>query len=161
MEAYWPMITGKTSALLGCCAELGALTAKVDPDRRADFRQFGVSLGLAFQVLDDWLGIWGNTVATGKSVESDLVSGKKTLPVVYALSRGGEFARRWMSGPVSLADLPAVIGMLDEIGVSEFTLRKAAELTEEAQTALKRAVPSDERSAALSELTDTLLRRNK
>jgi geranylgeranyl diphosphate synthase type I len=161
MEAYWPMITGKTSALLGCCADLGALCAGADQDRRANFRQFGISLGLAFQVLDDWLGIWGDSEAIGKSVESDLVSGKKTLPVVFALSRGGEFAQRWMGEPVTLADLPVVVRMLDESGASEYTLQKAAELTEQAQAALKRAVPSEDQSAALRELTANLLKRNK
>ncbi|HEX2979271.1 MAG TPA: polyprenyl synthetase family protein, partial [Anaerolineaceae bacterium] len=71
---YWPMVGGKTAALLGCCVELGALVAGAEPAIRADFRQFGISLGLAVQAWDDWLGIWGDAALTGKSTESDLVS---------------------------------------------------------------------------------------
>jgi len=161
LEAYWPMITGKTSALLGCCTELGALIAGASIEQRADFRQFGISLGLAFQVLDDWLGIWGDSGEIGKSVESDLVSGKKTLPVVYGLEVGGDFAQRWMQGPIYPENVPDVVRMLDDVGAAEFTLQKAAELTTQAQQALRRAVPDESQSALLRELTESLLKRNK
>jgi geranylgeranyl diphosphate synthase, type I len=89
MEAYWPMIGGKTAALISCCTELGAVAAGADEHRRAAFHAYGDNLGLAFQVLDDWLGIWGDAGQTGKSVESDLASGKKTLPVLYAIGKDG------------------------------------------------------------------------
>jgi geranylgeranyl diphosphate synthase, type I len=161
MTAYWPMISGKTSALLGCCAEFGALSAGADPERRENFRQFGISLGLAFQVLDDWLGIWGDEEMTGKSAQGDLVSGKKTLPVVYALEQGGDFARRWIQGSITAADVPEAVRMLDAVGAGTFTLEKASELTHQAQAALKRAVPDDEASTGLRELTQSLLKRNK
>jgi geranylgeranyl diphosphate synthase type I len=59
LEAYWPMIGGKTSALLGGCAELGALVGRAETEKRAAFREFGVKLGLAFQVLDGNLGRCG------------------------------------------------------------------------------------------------------
>jgi geranylgeranyl diphosphate synthase type I len=160
-DAYWPMISGKTSALLGCCAELGALCAGVQDSRRDAFKQYGIALGLAFQVLDDWLGIWGDTQATGKSVESDLVSGKKTLPVVYALGRKGEFARRWLSGPVEPADVNAVVKLLEDAGAGEYTLAQASDLTAKAQEALRTAMPDEDRTGVLIELTAALLKRNK
>ena len=70
LEDYWPMIGGKTSALLACCAELGALVGGASVQRREHFRAFGYALGLAFQVLDDWLGIWGDAAVTGKSTDT-------------------------------------------------------------------------------------------
>jgi len=82
---YWEMICGKTAALLQAACGLGALCAFADAKRIGAYESFGRLLGLAFQVQDDYLGIWGDETHTGKSVESDLVSGKKTLPIVYGL----------------------------------------------------------------------------
>lgn len=165
VEAYWPMIGGKTSALLSCCCELGALVAGAAETRRDAFRRFGYSLGLAFQVLDDWLGIWGDTMLTGKSAESDLVSGKKTLPVVYGLSKNGEFACRWQRGAVQPEEVPAVARMLESEGAKAYTLETAEKLTGQALEALAEAtaggVSDCERQASktLQELTQALLRR--
>jgi geranylgeranyl diphosphate synthase type I len=161
-DAYWPMIGGKTSALLASCCELGALTAGVESSRRAAFRDYGYNLGLAFQVLDDWLGIWGEPDQTGKSTESDLVSGKKTLPVVYGLRKDGAFARRWMQGGIRPEEAPALAHMLDLEGAQAYTLEAARRLTEQATRALECAVaPRAEAGAAdaLQELTHALLQR--
>lgn len=159
MEAYWPMIGGKTSALLSCCAEFGAICAQAGEERRAAFRAYGEHLGLAFQVLDDWLGIWGDAAHTGKSTESDLASGKKTLPVLYALGRGGQFAQRWARGPVSLQEVPQVARMLEEEGAGRYTLETAERLTEKAYQALEQAACDNPAGQALTELTQQLLRR--
>ncbi len=83
LEAYWPMVRGKTAALLAACTELGALVAEQDIPIRSAYRELGHYLGLAFQVQDDLLGIWGDAAVTGKSNESDLLEGKKSLPVLY------------------------------------------------------------------------------
>jgi len=165
LDAYWPMIGGKTSALLSCCCELGALSAGVGEGQRAIFREYGSSLGLAFQVLDDWLGIWGDVALTGKSAESDLVSGKKTLPVITALSKDGPFARRWALGKIASQEVPALAQMLEEEGIYAYTLETAENLTTQAVEALQqatRACSSDGQvnaAQALQELTHSLLRR--
>ena len=161
IEAYWPMIGGKTSALLSCSSELGALAAGVvEEDRLANFREYGYSLGLAFQVLDDWLGIWGDSSLTGKSVESDLSSGKKTLPVLYGLSKNGAFARRWMAGKIAPEEVPAVAQLLREEGAHAYTRETAGRLTEQSLDALRQAVCPGSASQALEELTHLLLERN-
>jgi geranylgeranyl diphosphate synthase, type I len=165
MDAYWPMIGGKTSALLACCTELGALVAGANGDCRGAFREYGHSLGLAFQVLDDWLGIWGDVALTGKSAESDLVSGKKTLPVVYGLSKDGPFARRWMQGKITPEEASALARMLEEEDASVYTLETAGRLTSQAISALQAAIShsrtgcAGDASNALDELTDMLLKR--
>jgi geranylgeranyl diphosphate synthase type I len=159
------MIGGKTSALLACCCELGALAAKVGEDRRANFREYGFSLGLAFQVLDDWLGIWGDVALTGKSAESDLVSGKKTLPVLYALSQAGPFARRWQQGEIHPEEVPALAQALVDEGAYQYTLETAERLTAQSLSALHSATATEtggcenQAGLALQALTHALLRR--
>ena len=63
---YIEMISGKTAALLGLCAQLGALIASCDDERSTHFGRFGLDLGIAFQIHDDILGIWGDEAKTGK-----------------------------------------------------------------------------------------------
>lgn len=79
---------GKTPSLLAAACALGALAARAEAERVDALRQFGRRLGLAFQLVDDLLGIWGDTAVTGKPVGSDLRSRKKSLPVVAALAGG-------------------------------------------------------------------------
>lgn len=165
VDDYWPMIGGKTSALLACCAELGALVSGADEACQKSFREYGYSLGLAFQVLDDWLGIWGDVALTGKSAESDLVSGKKTLPVLYALSQNGPFARRWNQGQIASTEVPALARMMEEEGAYAYTLETAERLTAQAMDALQQAVAlsrsacASDASRALEDLSHALLKR--
>jgi geranylgeranyl diphosphate synthase, type I len=79
------MAAAKTGALLGCACALGGLLGGGAPDQVERLGRFGEDLGLAFQFVDDDLGIWGDPAATGKPVHSDVRSRKKTLPVVAAL----------------------------------------------------------------------------
>jgi geranylgeranyl diphosphate synthase type I len=80
------MVRGKTASLMGCSCALGALLAGAGAGRVESLRAFGRELGVAFQVVDDLLGIWGDPAVTGKPVGSDLTRRKKTLPVVAALT---------------------------------------------------------------------------
>lgn len=82
------MEAGKTGALLGCASAIGAVLAGARDDTVASLDRYGVELGLAFQAVDDLLGIWGDPVATGKPAWSDLRQHKKTLPVAAALAVG-------------------------------------------------------------------------
>ncbi len=82
------MARGKTAALLGCSCALGELFATGDEARIDLMRSFGERLGLAFQLVDDILGIWGDPAVTGKAIHSDITARKKSLPVVAALSSG-------------------------------------------------------------------------
>ncbi|MGH3392248.1 MAG: polyprenyl synthetase family protein, partial [Actinomadura sp.] len=119
VEEYCAMATDKTGALLGCAAAIGALLGSAPPPVGAAMRRMGRHLGLAFQAIDDVLGIWGDPAVTGKPIWSDLRQGKKTLPVVAALRTGTESARQ-------LADL------LEERRRDEDSLRRTADLIDEA-----------------------------
>ncbi|HJW90235.1 MAG TPA: polyprenyl synthetase family protein [Anaerolineales bacterium] len=159
LDDYWPMVSGKTAALLSSCAEVGALTAQSEAKPRAAYRQFGLSLGLAFQVQDDILGIWGDAASTGKSVESDLLAGKKSLPVLFGLRQDGAFARRWLQGPLQVDEIAGMAAQLDVEGGHRFAQETANRLTTQALQALGEAEPQGEAGQALSELADDLLRR--
>jgi geranylgeranyl diphosphate synthase type I len=85
------MEAGKTGALLSCASSIGALLAGAPSQSVAALCTFGMELGLAFQAVDDVLGIWGDPLTTGKPAFSDLHQHKKTLPVAAALAAGGPF----------------------------------------------------------------------
>jgi geranylgeranyl diphosphate synthase type I len=160
LSDYWPMVGGKTAALLAACTELGALVADADEDRRQAFASFGRSLGLAFQAQDDLLGIWGAAELTGKSAESDLVAGKKSLPVLYGLEQNGRFAERWRQGPILAAEVPVVAAQLEAEGARTFTQQSADRLTGEALESLEQGQPAGEGGDALVELAHYLLKRH-
>lgn len=159
LNDYWPMIEGKTAALLAACTELGALIAETSEQIRQAYRDFGLHLGLAFQALDDLLGIWGDTDRTGKSTASDLVEGKKTLPVLYGLENSATFYARWKAGPILPAEAPEIAEMLEAEGARAYTQEEAKRLTDKALKALKDANPQGDAGEALFELTQKLLKR--
>jgi geranylgeranyl diphosphate synthase type I len=88
LDQYLVMIQHKTAALLAAAAQIGAIVAADDAGTIARFRSFGENLGMAFQIEDDILGIWGEEELTGKSAATDLRDRKKTLPIIHALSQG-------------------------------------------------------------------------
>jgi geranylgeranyl diphosphate synthase type I len=161
VEDYWPMIGGKTAALLEACTSLGALAAGAYEAELQAYGEFGRLLGLAFQVQDDLLGIWGDAFLTGKSIESDLVEGKKSLPVLYGLEKGAAFAERWQRGPVSPEEAPALAALLEDEGARLYTEQAAARLTHQAMQALEDANPQKECGDALYGLAAMLLNREK
>jgi geranylgeranyl diphosphate synthase type I len=159
LDEYWTMIGGKTAALTAACTELGALAARADAATRAGYREFGRYLGLAFQVQDDLLGIWGDAALTGKSAESDLVAGKKSIPVIYGLSQNGPFAARWAQGPITEPEAHALAAQLAAEGAQAYTQHMADDLTGKALRYLEEVKPYGEAGEALAELADMLLKR--
>jgi geranylgeranyl diphosphate synthase type I len=95
----------------------------------------------------------------GKSAHSDLLSGKKSLPVLYALEHNGEFAKRWTNGGVQSDRVKEFAELLEAEGARDYTRSEAARLTDEALEALAVAKPKTEAGAALHELAEELGRR--
>jgi geranylgeranyl diphosphate synthase type I len=87
VSMYLEMITRKTAALMACSAEMGAMLGSSDHEVIEGLRQFGLALGIAFQLRDDLLGIWASRAQAGKTPAGDLYRRKKTLPVLYALQQ--------------------------------------------------------------------------
>ena len=159
LDDYWPMISGKTAALLSTCTGLGALLAGAKEAVQQIYRDFGHSLGMAFQVLDDYLGIWGDPASTGKSIASDLAAGKKSLPVLYAVGKKGPFAQRWIQGPLKPEEIPTMAGELTAEGAKLYTLEKADQMTDLALASLREVAPQGDAGGALFELVQKLLAR--
>ncbi len=159
LEDYWPMIAGKTAALLSACTRVGAILGGADNPTIEAYREFGHYLGIAFQVLDDFLGIWGDSAITGKSTASDLITGKKTLPVLYGLSKHGPFARRWGQGNITSDEVPALASQLARESAQAYTQKTADQMTDRALRALRTADPQGEAGKALSALARRLLQR--
>lgn len=161
IDDYWPMIGGKTSALLSVCTQIGALLGYAQEKEIELYRLFGYNLGLAFQVQDDILGIWGNEALTGKSAASDLVEGKNSLPVLFALEKNGEFARRWRQGPITANEVAAVAAMLENEGGKAYAEKMSEELTQKALGYLNEADPQGEAGEAILGLANMLLKRKQ
>ncbi len=161
MEDYWPMIGGKTSALLSVCTQIGALLGYAQNEKIELYRLFVYHLGLAFQVQDYVLGIWGDEALTGKSAASDLVEGKNSLPVLFALEKNGGFAKRWKQGPISVDEVTAVAALLESEGGKAYAETMSEELTQKALGYLKQADPQGEAGEAILGLANMLLKRKQ
>jgi geranylgeranyl diphosphate synthase, type I len=159
VEDYWPMISGKTAALLSTCCHLGALLGGADDANQEAYRAFGHYLGLAFQVQDDILGIWGNEAQTGKSTASDLLEGKKSLPVLIGLQKKGRFAARWAQGPIHAEEVAELARVLESESAHNSAQEAARQMTDLALVNLNKANPLGEAGEALKILTDKLLQR--
>ncbi|MEV6000698.1 polyprenyl synthetase family protein [Streptomyces griseomycini] len=136
VEECLEMEGNKTGALLACASSIGAVLGGAD-DRTADaLETYGYHLGLAFQAVDDILGIWGDPEATGKQTWSDLRQRKKSLPVVAALASGGPASGRL--GEILAADakssdfanfseeeFAARAALIEEAGGREWTAEEA------------------------------------
>lgn len=95
VDQYSNMIEEKTASLLSTCFRVGAVIAEAKQEEEYQIAETGRLLGMAFQIQDDYLGIWGNEAQTGKSVFTDLMSRKKTFPVLMGLKNNAEFASYW------------------------------------------------------------------
>jgi geranylgeranyl diphosphate synthase type I len=119
------MEDAKTGALLSCASSIGALLADAGNDVVDALAEFGRELGLAFQAVDDLLGIWGRPEVTGKPTWSDLRSQKKTLPVVFALSgedvRADELRALFANGPLGEAEVARAARLVERCGGRELT----------------------------------------
>jgi geranylgeranyl diphosphate synthase type I len=136
VDLYFDMIGRKTAALISASIEAGALLATDDEIVIARYRQFGWALGLAFQLNDDLLGIWGREQATGKE-PSDLAKHKKTLPVIYALEHAapGDRARLlalYARPEPTAEEIREAVAIVDGTGAQEYTRQQARRWRDEA-----------------------------
>lgn len=125
---YLDMIEGKTAALLAASCAIGALLAGADGSAIDALGEFGRRLGLAFQVRDDVLGVWGDPALTGKPVGGDLSEGKKSYPVVVALDRSGERRQELLAvlhDAASGGDVANAQGLLESLGARGVAERQA------------------------------------
>ena len=163
-DEYLHMIACKTGALIRCGLEAGALLGDGGDETVRAFAAFGEGLGRAFQIRDDYLGIWGDEATLGKATGNDIRRRKKSYPVVFALERAAgaaleDMKRIYSQSELDEDDVERVLTILDEVGARE----SAQSLTE---TAANRALDAlapvslpDWAREEAEELVDFLARR--
>jgi geranylgeranyl diphosphate synthase type I len=152
------MCAHKTGALLAYASSVGAILAGASEAVVATLEEFGLHLGLAFQAVDDVLGIWGRPEATGKPVAGDLRSRKKTLPIVAAMEalsgtgRDGDQLLRFLSdGQLTDDEVMTAVSLVELGGGRE---RCLAEADRELQAALRSLEGVELEPAAREELAE-------
>jgi len=147
-DEYWQMAAGKTAAMFAAPFAMGAAIAGADTRTVEALRRFGHHTGLAFQAVDDVLGIWGDSSVTGKPVGDDLLSRKMTCPVIAALDAGGDASRllrRAYEQPAKPGeDVAPLAALVSETGARESTQRMAERHEREALDALREGGIPDE-----------------
>jgi geranylgeranyl diphosphate synthase type I len=143
VDLYFDMIGRKTAALIAASIQAGAMLATEDDEVIARYRSFGWALGLAFQLNDDLLGIWGPLQATGKE-PSDVAHRKKTLPVIYAWEHAPAAERARLGELFAIADPSAddvdeIVSILERTGAREYTRDQARRYRDEALAELDAA----------------------
>lgn len=138
------MAAGKTGALLACSAAIGAVLAGAPSSSVQALSTYGAELGLAFQLVDDLLGIWGDAATTGKPVGSDLRARKKSLPVAFALADSGPAGvalARWLGteGPDSDSDIARAADLVEAAGGRAWAAEEATRRLALAESALAQA----------------------
>ena len=160
---YLKVIDAKTAALFAAAAEVGPILGNAGDSARAAMRDFGRSLGIAFQLVDDALDYSGSQAALGKNVGDDLREGKITLPVIVSYQRGSDedraFWTRCLAGrDVADADLAHAIALLERHGAITETLARARHYGGEAKAALA-GMPAGAIREALVEAVDFAIAR--
>ena len=166
-EEYINMIRLKTSVLLGCALKTGALLAEgAEVDCEALY-EAGVNMGLAFQLQDDLLDVWGDPKTFGKEIGGDIMNNKKTFLLINAmqLAKGDDAdeLRHWLHDPYATRDekVPAVTALYERLGVRQLAQEAIADYNARAINLFNRVKISDEDKQAFVDLANSLAGRNK
>ncbi len=164
-EDHFEIIRRKTAYLFGGCAEIGGMLGDVGEDERRALREYGFSLGIAFQLVDDLLDYTADTSALGKPIGGDLREGKVTLPAILLLQRDGGRASELIRAAVSdrtiaKKDWDELQDLLHEHRAVEHAYDRAVEYATSAKQYLDVFPPSPERDA-LAALPDYVLARDR
>ncbi len=167
VEEYINMIRLKTSVLLGCALKTGALLAEgAEVDCEALY-EAGVNMGLAFQLQDDLLDVWGDPKTFGKEIGGDIMNNKKTFLLINAmqLAKGDDAdeLRHWLNDPYAtrVEKVAAVTALYERLGVRQLAQEAIADCNARAIEAFNRVKISDEDKQAFVDLANSLAGRNK
>lgn len=163
IDAYLDMISKKTASLIEASVHMGAVLGTNNPKYIEHFRKFGRRIGLAFQIVDDIIGIWGAAEHTGKPTASDIRKKKKTLPVIYTLQEAKKAQKKRLveiyKGDAGQAEVDEVLDMMEEIGAYEFAKDMAAKFENEALNELDMTGIENEAMSKLKDLARFLVQR--
>jgi len=166
VEEYINMIRLKTSVLLGCALKTGALVAGAAADDADRLYEAGVNMGLAFQLRDDVLDVWGDPVTFGKEIGGDIMQGKKTFLLINAqhLAQGDDAdeLRRWLNDPYATRDnkVRGVTALYERLEVRQHAEDAIARYNDLAVAAFNQVNMSDEDRASFVSLANKLAGRS-
>ena len=160
IEEYLKMIRLKTSVLLANALQTGAYIAGADEQAQEALYQFGIHIGLAFQIQDDILDVWGNPETFGKAVGGDISCNKKTFVYLEAKRQGGERLEKWYSQVLedNTEKIAAVKEIFEQLGVRAVCEKVVEDYTQKA-LALLDQLPQNAATEQLRQLADKLNKR--
>ena len=164
-EEYIEMIRLKTSVLLACACKVGAIMADAPADDIENMYKFGEKLGLAFQLQDDLLDVYGNPAVFGKNIGGDITSNKKTYMLINAFNRANDEQRKklvkWVDAKVFDRNekVKAVTELYNEIGIRELCEQKIEEYYQESLVYLAKVNVTDERKKKLKAYAAEMMKR--
>lgn len=167
LEEYIDMIRLKTSVLIGCACKMGALIAGASEANAQALYETGLYLGLAFQLQDDVLDVWGDEATFGKAIGGDIMNNKKTFLLIGAMQKAqGDDAnelRRWINNDYALRSekVPAVTALYERLGMREAADEAIKRYDDMAFDALSRVEMSEEAREAFVQLIKGLVGRKK
>ena len=164
-DEYIEMIRLKTSVLLACSLKIGAILADA-PDTDADaLYRFGEQIGLAFQLQDDYLDVYGDPAVFGKAIGGDILCNKKTYMLINAFNRADEKQRgqllKWVTSDTFVPEekIAAVTALYNELGIDKLAQEKIEYYFRQSRKYLADVKVSDERKAVLEAYTDNMMNR--
>ena len=162
---HFEIVQSKTAYLFAGCARIGGMLGPITREQQEALWQYGLNIGMAFQIVDDLLDFTGEEVALGKPVGGDLREGKLTLPVIHMRDRGGPRAAALLrkvveSREVSLDEWHEIKAMLTQTRSLEYANRVAFDYVERAKKALY-SFPSSDARDALMFLPDYVVSRDR
>lgn len=164
-DEYIEMIRLKTSVLLACAQKIGAILAGASKLDQDNLYKFGEQIGLAFQLQDDYLDVYGDPKVFGKKVGGDIICNKKTYMLINAYNRADAEQRRelqhWMEAETFNSDekVAAVTAIYNKVGVDKLAIEKIAYYFEESKKYLDAVQVSDERKAELRLYAQKMMHR--
>lgn len=166
-EEYIEMIRLKTSVLLACATKMGALLADAPTEDVENLYKFGEQLGLAFQLQDDLLDVYGDPKVFGKAIGGDITSNKKTYMLINAVNRANAEQRAELMRWIEATDfdreekVQAVTALYDQIGIRRLCEEKINFYFDECRKYLAKVGVSEERKQMLLDYTDEMMKRKK
>lgn len=164
LDEYIEMIKLKTGALLGAAAKIGALIGGASAEDAEKMYEFGLMLGVAFQIEDDYLDTFGNPDTFGKPIGGDINNNKKTFLMVKALATGGpnaEALKAAMKMPAGPTKVKTVTRIYEAMGMPAVSKADVAAYSSKALAAIKKTSLSDDRRETFRKLIDKLITRTK
>lgn len=166
-EEYIEMIRLKTSVLLACALKMGAIQAGASAEDAENLYRFGEQMGLAFQLQDDYLDVYGDAATFGKRIGGDIVSNKKTYMLINAYNKANRAQRAELDSWILRKDfneeekITAVTRLYNEIGIDQMALDKIAYYFEQSKKYLAAVQVPEERKAKLKAYSAKMMHRKK